>query len=84
MTELLTVQDAPELEWRRLPRTRTADHCTCGGCGRRPLIGETVHRFGSKIFCELCRLQRGGEPDSSTRVRHAEFGASVRTLGRAA
>ncbi|MSW84635.1 MAG: hypothetical protein F2832_07815 [Actinobacteria bacterium] len=79
-----TTLSTPELEWRRLPRAEAQDHCTCGGCGRRPLIGETVHQFGTKVVCDLCRHRRRQSPDSSHRVRHAEFGASVRILSKAA
>jgi hypothetical protein len=51
----------------------------CADCGRTPLIGETLYRFGaSTTVCELCRPLRRGEPDSSERVRNSEYGHAVR------
>jgi hypothetical protein len=51
----------------------------CADCGRSPLIGETLYRFGAGVtVCELCRPLRRGEPDGSERVRNSEYGQTVR------
>ena len=51
----------------------------CADCGRTPLIGERLYRFAaSATVCELCRPLRGGEPESSERVRNGEYGHAVR------
>ncbi len=51
----------------------------CADCARTPLIGETVYRYpGGVAVCELCRSLRRGEPATSERVRHSEFGLAVR------
>ena len=51
----------------------------CADCGRTPLIGETLYRFGaSAMVCELCRPLRRDEPDGSERVRNSEYGHAVR------
>ena len=52
------------------------DQCT--DCGRTPLTGERLHRYGASVVCELCRALRRAEPDSSERVQHAERGQTVR------
>ena len=59
----------------RWPSKRTA----AADCGRTPLIGETLYRFAAaESVCELCRPLRGGEPESSARVRSSEYGHAVR------
>ena len=51
----------------------------CADCGRAPLIGETLYRFGADVtVCELCRPLRRGEPDDSAPVRNSEYGHAVR------
>jgi hypothetical protein len=61
-----------------------ADRALCRDCGRTPLIGEEVHRYeGGALVCELCRPLRKRPPASTQRVRHSEFGQTVR-LRRAA
>ncbi|MEY2514289.1 MAG: hypothetical protein QOJ89_1647 [bacterium] len=50
----------------------------CADCGRTPLIGETLYRFGAATVCELCRPLRRGEPDAGERVRSSEYGHAVR------
>jgi len=53
-------------------------HC-CADCARTPLTGETLYRYpGGVVVCELCRPLRRGEPATSERVRHSEFGHAVR------
>jgi hypothetical protein len=61
-----------------------AERARCGDCGRTPLIGEELHRYErGVVVCELCRLLRADAPESTERVRHSEFGHTVR-LRRAA
>ncbi|MBW3608438.1 MAG: hypothetical protein KY463_08785 [Actinobacteria bacterium] len=51
----------------------------CTDCGRTPLVGETLYRFGAgSPVCELCRPLRRDEPLESERVRHSEYGNAVR------
>jgi hypothetical protein len=51
----------------------------CADCGRTPLIGETLYRYGAETtVCELCRPLRRGEPDANERVRNSEYGHAVR------
>jgi hypothetical protein len=57
----------------------------CADCGRSPLVGEHVHRFGrGEIVCDLCLPLRAGEPESSDLVRHAEHGHTVKVRRREA
>jgi hypothetical protein len=56
----------------------TADRMACADCGRTPLIGETVHRYGAKTLCTLCRGRRHEAPDRSHPVRHTEYGHAVK------
>jgi hypothetical protein len=62
----------------------SADRAHCRDCGRTPLIGEEVHIYErGTVVCELCRPLRAGAPVSTERVRHSEYGQTVR-LRRAA
>ncbi len=62
----------------------SADRSRCGDCGRTPLIGEEVHLYEhGTVVCELCRQLRRTAPLSTERVRHSEYGQTVR-LRRAA
>jgi len=55
----------------------------CADCGRTPLIGERLHHFEpGAVVCELCRPGRDGEPIRVERVRHAEYGQTVRRCPR--
>ncbi|HXR29416.1 MAG TPA: hypothetical protein VN772_07530 [Solirubrobacteraceae bacterium] len=59
----------------------------CADCGRTPLTGEEVHRYGrrrQRLVCELCRRGRRDAPLTSEIVRHAERGQTVRLTVRAA
>jgi len=58
----------------------TADRLACADCGRTPLIGETVHRYGATTLCTLCRGHRHDTPDRSMLVRHMEHGHAVKPL----
>ena len=61
-----------------------ADRARCRDCGRTPLIGEEVHLYErGAVVCELCRPLRADAPVSTERVRHSEYGQTVR-LRRAA
>ncbi len=61
-----------------------ADRAYCSDCGRTPLIGEELHLYErGAVVCELCRPLRAAAPVSSERVRHSEYGQTVR-LRRAA
>ena len=50
----------------------------CADCGRTPLAGERLHHYAAEVVCELCRMLRRAEPDSSERVRHCEHGHTVK------
>lgn len=50
----------------------------CSDCGRTPLTGEEVHRFGEVVVCQLCVAGRRRAPDRSERVRHSEHGHTVK------
>lgn len=51
----------------------------CADCGRTPLTGERVHRYGAAtLVCELCRRLRREAPESSATVPHSEHGQTVK------
>ncbi len=56
----------------------TAGRDTCADCGRTPLFGEHVHRYGANVVCELCSTLRRDDPDASMRVHHCEHGQTVK------
>jgi hypothetical protein len=59
----------------------------CTECGRTPLTGEHVHRYGGRggvVVCELCRTLRHEPPVASEIVPHGERGHTVRLTARAA
>jgi hypothetical protein len=58
----------------------SADRACCRDCGRTPLIH--IYERGA-VVCELCRPLRAAAPASTERVRHSEYGQTVR-LRRAA
>lgn len=63
----------------------TAGRHTCADCGRTPLVGETLHLYErGTVVCELCRALRREAPVRSMRVRHSEYGHTVRVTSRAA
>lgn len=71
----------PELERELLRKgvsARASGGVRCADCGRRPLIGESVHRYGAERVCALCRPQHHGEPSRTEIVHHVEHGVSVR------
>jgi hypothetical protein len=62
----------------------SAERTNCRDCGRTPLIGEEVHLYErGAVVCELCRPRHAAAPISIERIRHSEFGQTVR-LKRAA
>ena len=75
----LDEQDLERALLRKSVGARATDADRCADCGRAPLIGETLYRFGADVtVCELCRPLRRGEPDASARVRNSEYGHAVR------
>ena len=56
----------------------TAGRDRCSDCGRTPLYGEHVHRYGSALVCELCSTLRRESPDAVARVHHCEHGHTVK------
>jgi hypothetical protein len=81
--------DAEQLErflLRRGVGALAAGRDRCMDCGRTPLVGEHVHRYGSRgeLVCELCRPLRRESPAVTQPVRHTERGQTVRLAARAA
>jgi hypothetical protein len=61
----------------------TAGRSTCEDCGRTPLVGERMYRFGRhSAVCALCTPLRGAEPDAVELVRHFERGHTVKRVAR--
>jgi hypothetical protein len=53
----------------------------CADCGRTPLVGERMYRFGrAATVCALCTPLRKVEPDAVELVRHFERGHTVRRV----
>jgi hypothetical protein len=50
----------------------------CEDCGRTPLFGEHLHRYGAELVCELCSTLRRDAPDGVQRVHHCEHGHTVK------
>lgn len=87
MPRLFATLTEADLERRLLHKgvsARSSDSACCADCGRHPLIGERMHRYGETEVCELCRTRRGAAPAESRLVHHVEHGVSVRPLPRAA
>lgn len=74
----------PDLELALLRKsvgTLTAGRHACADCGRTPLVGERMYRFGrSSTVCALCTPLRRTEPDAVELVRHFERGHTVRRV----
>jgi hypothetical protein len=72
----------PDLERELLRKSvgaQAAGRASCDDCGRTPLVGERVHRFGDgALICDLCRPRRGDHPERSQVVHHSERGLTVR------
>lgn len=88
MARPLTALDEPDLERQLLRRSvdgMSGGRCACADCGRTPLIGERVYRYArGEHVCELCRVHRRADPQSSALVHHAEHGITVRRQRRVA
>ena len=50
----------------------------CADCGRSPLYGEHLHRYGATTVCVLCSTRRRDAPDGVQRVHHCEHGHTVK------
>ncbi|WCB95732.1 hypothetical protein DSM104299_04481 [Baekduia alba] len=61
----------------------TAGRSTCADCGRTPLVGERMYRYGRhSAVCALCTPLRRAEPDAVELVRHFERGHTVKRVAR--
>jgi hypothetical protein len=84
MARHLKTLDEPDLEAALLRKSvgdLEAGRAVCEDCGRTPLIGERMYRFGpASAVCALCTPLRAGEPDAAELVRHSEAGITVRRL----
>lgn len=66
---------------RKSVGTLAAGRHSCADCGRTPLVGERMYRFGrASAVCELCTPLRHSEPDAVELVRHFERGHTVRRV----
>jgi hypothetical protein len=74
----------PDLELALLRKSvgvLMAGRHACADCGRTPLVGERMYRFGrSSAVCALCTPLRATEPDAVELVRHFERGHTVRRV----
>jgi hypothetical protein len=74
----------PDLELALLRKSvgaLAAGRHACADCGRTPLVGERMYRFGrGSSVCALCRPLRRTEPDAVELVRHFERGHTVRRV----
>lgn len=84
MARTLRTLDEPDLEAALLRKSvgdLTAGRTNCADCGRTPLVGERMFRFGrSASVCALCSPRRQAEPDAVVLVRHFERGHTVRRV----
>ena len=56
----------------------------CVHCHRTPLVGETVHMYGDRLVCDLCRPLHREPPGRTEPVRPPEHQRAVRARPRAA
>jgi len=64
---------------RRSVGALAAERTCCAGCGRTPLVGETIHRYeDGRDLCALCRPREREAPARSEAVRGAAWGTAVR------
>jgi hypothetical protein len=84
MARTLRTLDEPDLEAALLRKSvgnLTAGRHTCADCGRTPLVGERMYRFGRRSsVCALCTPLRDGEPDAVELVLNFERGITVRRI----
>ncbi|MDO9354160.1 MAG: hypothetical protein Q7T55_10720 [Solirubrobacteraceae bacterium] len=60
-------------------RTGQGEPHRCDGCGRSPLIGESVAHYGDgTLRCDLCRSVHRERPTSESLVKHAPDGPRSR------
>lgn len=78
--DTLSETDLERALLRKGVQARDVREPTCGDCGRRPLIGESMYRYGRAEVCELCRTGRAEPPSDRRLVLHVEHGISVRRL----
>jgi hypothetical protein len=77
----LTESDLETALLRKSVGTLAAGRHSCADCGRTPLVGERMYRFGrSSAVCALCTPLRSAEPDAVELVRHFERGHTVRRV----
>jgi hypothetical protein len=84
MARALRTLSEPDLELALLRKSvgaLAAGRQVCMDCGRTPLVGERMFRYGRQgSVCALCRPLRSSEPDATVIVRHAERGQTVRRI----
>lgn len=84
MARTLRTLDETDLEaalMRKSVGDLEAGRHVCADCGRTPLVGERMFRFGtSATVCELCTPLRRTEPDARYLVHHMEHGITVRRV----
>jgi hypothetical protein len=84
MARIQKTLSEPDLELALLRKSvgaLMAGRRECADCGRTPLVGERMYRFGtSSTVCALCTPQRRTEPDAVELVRHFERGHTVRRV----
>lgn len=77
------ITDEAELErelLRQGTKARDAEQRRCDGCGRTPLIGESVATYkNGTVRCDLCRsMHHREQPVSEALVKHAADGPKSR------
>lgn len=84
MARTLRTLDETDLEaalMRKSVGSLAAGRAICADCGRTPLVGERLFRFGAATsVCELCTPLRRTEPDAVELIRHSERGITVRRI----
>ncbi|MCW3004258.1 MAG: hypothetical protein JWQ20_3556 [Conexibacter sp.] len=84
MARTLKTLSEPDLELALLRKSvgaLAAGRQACADCGRTPLVGERMYRFGrASSVCALCTPLRRTEPDAVELVRHSERGHTVRRV----
>jgi len=72
-------QDLERALLRKSVDALTDGRSDCVDCGRTPLVGETLYRYGAgEPVCELCRPLRRDTPSGHELVRNGEHGHAVR------
>ncbi|HWH95085.1 MAG TPA: hypothetical protein VNT03_14580 [Baekduia sp.] len=77
----LTESDLETALLRKSVGALAAGRHVCADCGRTPLVGERMYRFGrASAVCALCTPLRRAAPDAVELVRHFERGHTVRRV----